>query len=435
MNLPNVIAFDRASVRSFDTDGRLHVSRTHISKANVCPYYGQEIPGWQELGLKADGVYRMYRDPAELESGASTFNNLPVLRKHIQVSASDPQKDEVVGSIGSDVAFEAPYLDASLCVWDAEAIAAIESDQVKELSSAYHYDPVMQSGVTPDGEQYDGRMTNIRGNHVALVEVGRAGPDVVVADSDPFTQKQEPPAMKQTKLGRALLVALSAASPKIAQDSALPGLVGSAVKSKFDSKAVRAKLCAMDEDMDPQQIDDIIDAVLGVEQTPEPMVPPKPAVDEDDDGAGSKHAEIIDFLKGKGLSSEDLEAVGNMLTRLTGPFAKDEDPAAAGYVKQDDVTAAMDSMRADLLKSFRDLEKAKSAVRPTVGDVLGMDSAEDVYRFALKHMGVDATDVPAAGLATLYGVAAQRNATPAPRIAADSASVTTEIPGLARFKR
>ena len=27
-------------------------------------------------------------------------------------------------------------------------------------------------------------MTNIRGNHVALVEAGRAGSDVVVADSD-----------------------------------------------------------------------------------------------------------------------------------------------------------------------------------------------------------------------------------------------------------
>lgn len=432
MTRPSAVAFDRATVRSFDTDGRLHVTRTHISKANVCPYYGQEIPGWEQLGLRADGVYRMYRDPAELEAGAHTFNNLPVLRKHIQVSASDPQKDEVVGSIGSDVAFDAPYLDASLCIWDAEAIAAIESDQLKELSSAYHYAPVMESGVTPDGEQYDGRMTNIRGNHLALVEVGRAGPDVVVADSDPFTQKQEPPAMKQTKLGRALLVALSAVSPKIAQDSALPGLVGSAVKGKFDAKAVHAKLCAMDAEVSPEQLDSIIDAVLGVEQSTEPTEPPKPTKDEE---GNSKHAEIIDFLKSKGLSVEDLEAVGNMLTRLDRPFGQDEDPEAAGYVKQDDVKAAMDSMRADLMTAFRDLEKAKSAVRATVGDVIGMDSAESVYRFALKHLGVDAAGVPAAGLGKLYEVAAQRSAAPAPRIAADSASVATEIPGLARFKR
>ena len=34
-----------------------------------------------------------------------------------------------------------------------------------------------------EGERYDGVMTEITGNHVALVSDGRAGPDVVVADS------------------------------------------------------------------------------------------------------------------------------------------------------------------------------------------------------------------------------------------------------------
>ena len=36
-----------------------------------------------------------------------------------------------------------------------------------------------------EGHRYDGIMTNIRGNHVALVKDGRAGTDVVVQDAMP----------------------------------------------------------------------------------------------------------------------------------------------------------------------------------------------------------------------------------------------------------
>ncbi len=43
----------------------------------------------------------------------------------------------------------------------------------------------MTPGVTPNGEPYDGIMRDIIGNHVALVERGRAGSDVLVADSLP----------------------------------------------------------------------------------------------------------------------------------------------------------------------------------------------------------------------------------------------------------
>lgn len=422
------IAFDKSSVRSYDKDGRLHVAVTPISKANVCPYMGKEIPGWDSLGLDPNKVYNIYRDPVELEKGAASFNNLPLLRKHIQVSADEPMKEDVVGSIGSDVHFDAPYLKSSLCVWDAEAIALIDAQELDELSSAYYWTPVMESGASPEGQSYDGRMTNILGNHLALVEVGRAGPDVVVADSNPFVKKET--AMKKTKLGRALAVTLSAASPKIAQDSAFLAKVGVAVAKTLDRTALAAEVCAMDEEIAPEKADEIIDAVIGVEDNPTPIEPraatetevPK-AQDEDDGGAPSKHAEIIDFLKSKGLDATDLEAVGNMLTRMDRPFAKDEEPVDVEKA----VSTAMDSMRAE----FRDLEKAKQAVRGTVGDVLGMDSAEQVYRFALDHMKVDHKDMPAQGLATLFSAVSAKPA--ARNIAQDSAMKMPNIKGLERF--
>lgn len=175
------LALDRATVRRYDADGRLHVAIANISKGNVCEYLGREIPDWQSLGLAGDRVYRLFRDPAELAKGARTFNNLPVLSQHVPVDAADHRPDLVVGSTGSDCRFVVPYLQSSLVVWAQSAIDGIESCAKRELSSAYRYRPIMEPG-TYDGQRYDGRMIDIVGNHVALVAEGRAGADVVVGD-------------------------------------------------------------------------------------------------------------------------------------------------------------------------------------------------------------------------------------------------------------
>ena len=183
------LAFDRASVRTYDQDGRLHVAVTPISKANVCPYLGREIPNGAELGLDAQRVYQLLRDPDELAKAAPSFNSIPLIdafdetgHEHIQVSAASPKKEIVVGSTGTDAGFQPPYLRNSLVVWDAKAIRGIEDDTRREISSAYYYRADMTPG-TWDGVPYDGVMRDIRGNHVALVRAGRAGPDVAVGDS------------------------------------------------------------------------------------------------------------------------------------------------------------------------------------------------------------------------------------------------------------
>lgn len=427
-----VLAFDRQSVRSVDADGRLHVALTNISKANVSPYYGSEIPGFSELGLDPAKVYNLWRDPAELEKGAKSFNNLPILRRHIQVSADAPSKEDVIGSIGSDVTFNSPYLCASLCFWDSEAIAGIESGQLEELSPAYRYTPDMTPGTTPDGEAYDGRMTNILGNHLATVEVGRTGKDVVVADSTPLTNKQETPAMK-TKLGRALIAALSAASPKIAQDSSLGALVGEAKKKTFKKAEVVAALVAMDSEIDTNSLDEIIDAILGVQENPEPEKPAALAGDEPADGGS---AQLMAFLQQKGLSPEDMDAVSGMVSKLSAPAAAVDAEPDADVMTKEDVDTAMDSMSKSLTikltKQFQELEQAKADVRPTVGDVLGMDSAPSVYRFALDQMKVDHKDLHDSALGKFYALAAGRPVVKSPTLASDSAAVA-DIPGLSRY--
>lgn len=178
------MAFDRSSMRRTDVDGRLHVALAHISKACVNPYVGHEIPGWEKLGLERDKVYKLLRSPEEL-SRAETIqsaNNIQLMSTHVAVTAKDPKEKQVAGSTGTDAAFNQPYLDNSLVVWRQEDIDDIESRERCELSCAYHYEPDMTSG-NYDGENFDGVMRSIIFNHVALVSEGRAGPDVVVADS------------------------------------------------------------------------------------------------------------------------------------------------------------------------------------------------------------------------------------------------------------
>ena len=175
-------AIDRGTSRAFDAEGRLRVSSTPISKAAVNDYYGWEIPGAAGLRLDPTRTYSLLRDPAELAKAAPSFAGVQLLDEHIPVSADAPQTGNIVGAIGTDVRFDDPYLKASLIVWDAAAIRLIERDEKRQLSAGYAYDADMTPGVWR-GQSYDGVMRNIRGNHVTLVPVGRAGPDVVVGDS------------------------------------------------------------------------------------------------------------------------------------------------------------------------------------------------------------------------------------------------------------
>ncbi|MCH5277752.1 MAG: DUF2213 domain-containing protein [Desulfovibrionaceae bacterium] len=193
-----LLAFDRASARSVDENGFLHVSSSHITKATVNPYRGREIPGWKEAGLDPETIYYGFRDPVELQKSLPTWEGLPLHIEHHPDSAADPAKLTRVGAVGKAV-WNAPYIDAPLTVWDGTAIDAIESGAFRELSCAYRYDPDFTPGQH-DGIEYDFVMRNIRGNHVALVEEGRAGADVVVADGALDAKKDE--GWATTKNGR-----------------------------------------------------------------------------------------------------------------------------------------------------------------------------------------------------------------------------------------
>jgi hypothetical protein len=416
---PLKLAFDK-STRSIDADGRLHVGKSHISKSNICPYIGKEIPGYEALGLDPDKIYNLFRDPAELKKAASTFARLPILKEHVPVTVDTPQPDLVIGAIGSDVSFDTPYLDADLCFWDAEAIAGIETGDVQELSCAYRYVPVMEPGEY-EGKPYDGRMTQIQGNHVAKVENGRAGPDVVVGDSNPF-KTFEVITMKMTKLGKALFAAFSAVSPKLAQDSALPALVGEAKKKTFDKKSIKEKLIALDAALKPEQLDNIIGSLLALDEEEKEKKPDSEKNPNPTDGAGDEdeteeEKEAREKKEKEAAEKKEGEA---------------EDEEEDDKVSKKEVKEAMDSLRKDM----REASEAARDVRPIVGDVIGMDSAAEVYGFALDHMKIDRKDVTGTpALRALFKVASAGKTSAPVHVAQDSAGLATKFPNATRFSQ
>ena len=185
MTLPR-LAMDRAtSVRSYDQDGRLSVAVTRITKACVSPYLGNEVPGFRALGLDPARIYMLLRAPEELQAAVESFNDIPLLNEHCPVYADDyatQAKKHVVGTTGSEARFEFPYLLNKIVVWDGAAIALIESGAQRQLSAGYRYTADM-TPTTFQGSCADGVMREISANHLSLVEEGRCGPSVMVADT------------------------------------------------------------------------------------------------------------------------------------------------------------------------------------------------------------------------------------------------------------
>jgi|WetSurMetagenome_2_1015567.scaffolds.fasta_scaffold01362_6 uncharacterized protein len=180
MDAAIALALDRSN-RNIDGDGHLRAKHNLLTRAEVSPYRGEEINAVEPLGLDPDRIYYLYRLPEELKKGAVTLEGKPILIKHKPISSDDHPEDLVVGAVNNpEIVGDELYGDIS--VWTREAVDAILNGSKKHISLGYHYKPVMERGIAPNGQKFDGVMKNIRYNHLALVDSPRIK-DAVVADS------------------------------------------------------------------------------------------------------------------------------------------------------------------------------------------------------------------------------------------------------------
>lgn len=137
----------------------------------------------QELGLSGENIITVYRNEDEVfkTTAIASFEGKPVTDNH---PSTDVKSDNyniytkgVVQNVHRDKNDLADKLLADLFVYDAILIAEIESGK-REISCGYDCDYVDNN----DGTFYQ---ANILGNHVAVVNRGRAGHTVSIRDEEP----------------------------------------------------------------------------------------------------------------------------------------------------------------------------------------------------------------------------------------------------------
>ncbi len=412
----------------------MRVEMSRISKAVINPYRGSEIPNWQELHLDPNKIYRLLRDPKELEKAADTFSGKPLLMRHVPVTSELPNQALWVGTLGK-VTWEDPYLVARpLTVIDAEAQKLIESDEQRELSAGYRYKAVMVPGVF-EGEAFDGRMTEIAGNHTALVSAGRAGPDVLVADELPAELKSMRNGKRIARLQKKFpALANLSQSELMALDAELGETPAKPVVT-LDEKETKA-VC--DEALAEKRKTDGEDAELTDEERDAALEKArdkkakdakakdakrakdeaeKAAEDEEDDEGDPEDEDDAEDKRAKD-SEEKPDHRKDFNSEKEGGADKPAKDKRAKDKRAHDAAMTMDQVnkivaravareaskvRDEVTAQQRALAIACDEVRPLVGQVQlhAFDSAEEVYAYALEKRGVETDDLPPAGYRAL----------------------------------
>lgn len=148
-----------------------------------------------ELGLDTDEVVKVYRPEEEVFSEATiaSFEGKPVTDDHpsdlLDAETAPMHSKGHVQNVRRGAGEWKDYLVADLHIQDADLIREIRNGK-REISCGYAVEYV------PNG---DGTFTqkNIRGNHVAVVDQGRAGHAAAIMDSIKTKQATTPPERKK----------------------------------------------------------------------------------------------------------------------------------------------------------------------------------------------------------------------------------------------
>ena len=445
----DTMAFDAKSVRSIDSNGFMHIKYSPFTKEQVAPYYGREIPGWEAAGLQADKTYYGYRSAEELSKPETveSLNGIPVQFRHHPDFADAPAKETRVGAAGTDAEWKRPYLFNSMTIYDDKAKSVINNGFMRELSLAYQYKPEFKKG-TFDGKPYDFIMRNIRANHIALVEEGRAGKDVLVYDSKPIPKtKAEVKNMDEKEIlknATAALQALLALQKKSEDtlDGAVDGIIGKLGDrvTEDEKKEIRESIMALGEkfkgdackDEKPEELKDEEETEETAEVETEETEKPELVEGDDDeeeteendeteaeteitekvkaeDGDLDETAEvetetekvkdtdarmdklIQDAIKACGLENED-DVVKNAF--IAGIKYGDQSGKAMAHDSVNgycDALDAYDMITAEVKERMNAIAEAAEDVKGVLGKIkaTAYDAAEEVYLDACKQLGIN----------------------------------------------
>lgn len=402
---PQSTGMDRApTARKYDGNGWFEVEGNPISKEGVFPYSGRQV-GHPDPA-KADDIFMVYRPASELSSPEclESFRLLPLINDHTLIgpefqkltdSALAAEQKGVEGVIGERVYFENGYLRANLKVFSSRLAQMIAAGK-RELSAGYKCRYDAEAGVW-NGEPYQYVQREIRGNHLALVDAGRMGPDVAVLDHehDQFVitcdAKEFATMAQKLKLAAARALVLSALG-------ALAAPATGAAPVALDKAPEHVKLfAALDEAAEKKEGQD--EGSLSLEQLSEIIKTYAPQIRE---LMGALHGEVKEEVEVEGEEGEKPEVQPEAKTEDEGDPTK-MDATATDYDKpamgQDKalrkevaaIKAAQDSAEAQFLVRAAKRDELARKVAPLIGtfDHASM-TLEAVQKYAVAKLGLSA---------------------------------------------
>lgn len=184
-----------------------------------------------------------------------SFGLVPLTNDHPAEALTSKNTRKFSVGVVSNVHKDENFVRANVVIQDDDAIADAEKGK-RELSCGYVCDLEDRAGVTrgiegiPDGLKFDAIQRNIRGNHVALVQKGRAGSQASLhLDSDDAVQVEDAAPVEQTKKGRVMTkITLDGLDFEI-QEQTGKAVVRALEKKDEEAASLKADLDAVKEEL------------------------------------------------------------------------------------------------------------------------------------------------------------------------------------------
>lgn len=139
----------------------------HLTRTGVFTYLNADGSKRRELRLSEE-VFRA--------DALDSFALVPVTDEHPpEFLTAENTTQYQRGSVGEQVVRDTDHVRGQLCITDKSLALKMDRGEAVELSCGYTCDLEERPGEF-QGEKYDCIQRNIRGNHVAVVPRGRAGP-------------------------------------------------------------------------------------------------------------------------------------------------------------------------------------------------------------------------------------------------------------------
>ena len=245
----------------------------------------------EELGLPGSSFISVYRPEEEVFSPETiaSFEGMPVTNDHppdgVDVSNIRALQKGHAHNVRRGTGDESDLLLADLIITDPGLIDLILEEGKREISCGYTYELCEENG------QYIQR--KIRGNHVAVVDAGRAGPRVSIKDHKASISERRKPNMKKS---------LSKILARMAKDGDIE-TVAEIIEEMIEPEAP-AEAVAEEAAVVAEAVEEVAEEPAAVVETPEGATI---VVDED-------------------ILGEVISRLDQIITLLT-PAATDEDPA------------------------------------------------------------------------------------------------------------